>query len=258
MRQSPPTAANSFTLLPVPVAPPRGAADRCCDAAPAPSLCTCEAAAPADEAPHPPNPSDCPIGRGPRNRACARPTPSDRPAASSRIGQIDDHFDRRQPIENPQQLLRLGRNLLLRRIAQMTMPGGNLNLHQSIPNGSFARQTRSRRTRLRPLQTAHSSLICPGRQTGSFPIVLIRRTAPAATMKRLPDTEPRHQPERKRDVAIADPRLARRALSPRGCRFPLTASTRPQLALQPVTPDCACSASARQSWRPGSASTACP
>ena len=46
-----------------------------------------------------------------------------------RIRQVDDDLDGGQPIENLQQLFRLGRDPVLRRIAQMTMPRGNLYLH---------------------------------------------------------------------------------------------------------------------------------
>lgn len=50
------------------------------------------------------------------------------------VGEIDNDFDSSEAVENPRQFFRLGGNFLLRSFAQLTMPGGNFDLHQPIPH----------------------------------------------------------------------------------------------------------------------------
>lgn len=55
------------------------------------------------------------------------------------IFEVDDDFDGREPIENPQQFFHFGSNFLLRGFAKLTVSRGNLCLHQSGPRGFACR-----------------------------------------------------------------------------------------------------------------------
>ena len=56
-----------------------------------------------------------------------------------RILDVDRQFDGRDAVENPQELLGLGGDILLRGFAQMPMPRRNLNLHRLRPHELFDR-----------------------------------------------------------------------------------------------------------------------
>ena len=70
------------------------------------------------------------------------------------VRQINHYVDRRQSVKNSRQLLGLGRNLLLRRFTQLTMPGGYLNLHNLSPLPRLSRKRYSHGAR--PVATNRS------------------------------------------------------------------------------------------------------
>jgi hypothetical protein len=49
------------------------------------------------------------------------------------VGEIHNHVDGSQPIVNPREFFDLRGDLFLRRVAELTMPGGNFDLHQLTP-----------------------------------------------------------------------------------------------------------------------------
>ncbi len=84
------------------------------------------------------------------------------------IRQIDDHFDGSQPVVKPRQFFRFRSDFVLRCFAELTVSGGNLDLHQRVPVALSEVALRDEGFARSPLQTGHSSLIWLGRQTGYF------------------------------------------------------------------------------------------